>query len=187
MKVTLSVGSGSLTVATGVAGGLSAGQITGSGTGVVVLQGPVGAVNATLAGGVTYVGNLNVNGTDVLTIVADDLGNTGAGGPLTDAKAISIRILSPAEQIDSLRGGVAVLSAGGAVNQGQANSLLKKLANAQVAVDQAKLKVAFNAVASFGSGVQSLLDTGVLTPEQAAPLLSAAQTLLQSLQIGGGF
>jgi uncharacterized protein YjiK len=187
IRVTLSAARGTLTIAGGVPGGLAADQVSGGGTSTVVLQGPVAAVNATLGAGVTYLGNLNANGTDTIAVVADDLGNTGAGGARTDARTVSVRILSPAEQVVGLRDGVAALSAGGAVNQGQANSLLKKLAAAQAALDQGKPKLAYNSVAAFGSEVQSLLATGVLTPAQAGPLLSAAQLLLQSLQTGGGF
>ena len=54
------------------------------------------AVNATLAAGVTYLGNLNFHGTDTLTVVVDDLGNTGAGGALTDSQVVSIRVAADA-------------------------------------------------------------------------------------------
>jgi VCBS repeat-containing protein len=182
MKVTLSVGSARLTLETGVAGGLTAAQITGNSTGAVVLQGTIAAVNATLAAGVNYVGNLNFNGTDTLTIVADDLGNTGAGGALTDSKVISIRVLSSTEQIAGLQDNVAELHAQAAVNQGQSNSLLKKLQNAQGALDQGKPKVAYNVISALVSEVESLVATGVLTTAQADRLLTAAKLLLQSLQ-----
>jgi uncharacterized protein YjiK len=187
VKVTLWVASGNLTIETGVAGGLTAAQITGNGTGTVVLQGPVASINATLAAGVGYLGNVNFNGTDTLTIVADDLGNTGAGGALADSHTVPIRVLSPSEQIAGLQSMVAALHDQATVNQGQANSLFKKLDKAQAAVDQGKPKLAYNAIASIVSELESLRATGVLTPAQAEPLRSAAKLLLQSLQIGGGF
>src|SRR5262249_21704649 len=109
VKVTLSAGSGKLTVPTNVSGGLTAAQITGNSTDTVVLQGAIAAVNATLAEGVAYLGTLNFHGTDTLTIVADDLGNTGAGGALTDTRFVSIRVLSPTEQIAQLRAAVLAL------------------------------------------------------------------------------
>jgi uncharacterized protein YjiK len=187
LSVTLSVAYGRLAVATGVAGGLTAGQITGNGAGAVVLQGPIAAINATLAAGFAYLGNLNFNGTDTLTILADDLGNTGAGGALTHSEAVSIRVLSAAEQIATLEDAIEALSAEAFINQGQVNSLLKKLVNAHAALNQVKSKLAYNSVAAFRNQVLDLIATGVLSPAQGEPLLSAAELLLQSLRIGGGF
>ena len=187
VQVTLSAGSGKLTASTGAAGGLTAAQISGNGTGSVVLGGTLAAVNATLGSGVTYLGNLNFNGADVLTVVADDLGNTGAGGALADTKVISIKVLSPTEQIAGLRGMVGTLSGQGALSRGQATSLVKKLDTAQAALDQGKPKGAFTAIGAFKNEVQSLVATAVLTSDQAAPLLAAAELLSQSLRTGGGF
>jgi hypothetical protein len=182
MKVILSVGSGNLTVAADIAGGLTASQITGNGSAVIVLQGPVFAVNGTLAAGITYLGNLNFNGTDTLTILGDDLGNTGAGGTLTDSETVSIRVLSPTGQIAALDDATRALYAEADINQGQANSLLKRPENAQAALNLCKSKLA-----AFRNQISSLIADGVLTPAQGEPLLSAAQSLLQSLGIGGGF
>src|SRR5262249_14118738 len=57
VTTTLSVLHGTLTVAAGVVGGLTAGGIAGSGTGTVTLTGTVQQINATLAAsnGVVYV------------------------------------------------------------------------------------------------------------------------------------
>jgi len=109
MKVSLAVGSGKLTLSTSVPGGLTAAGISGNGTGAVVLLGSIESVNKTLAAGITYLGNLDFNGTDTLYVVADDLGNTGSGGSRTDNRTVSIRVLSPAEQIARLRSMVDVL------------------------------------------------------------------------------
>ena len=90
---------------------------------------------------------------------------------------------SPTEQIAALRDMVA--QAG--LDKGANNSLLKKLENVQNAVTRNKVKVAYNTIGAFRSEVQLLLASQVLTPAQAQALLSAADTLLQSLQVGGGF
>jgi hypothetical protein len=174
-------------VAAGVAGGLTAAQVTGNGTGAVVLQGPIAAINATLAAGVRYLGNFNFNGTDTLTIVADDLGNAGAGGAMAASASVSIRVASPTEQIDGLQAAVAALSAQGMLNHGQANSLAKKLEHAQAALDKGKIKVAYELIGAFIGKVRSLVGTGVLTAAEGDSLLSATDLLLKSLQIGGGF
>jgi phosphodiesterase/alkaline phosphatase D-like protein len=187
VTVTLSVGSGKLTVPTNVSGGLTAVQITGNATGTVVLQGSIAAVNATLAGGVTYLGSLNFHGTDALTVVADDLGNTGAGGALTATKTVSIQVLSPTDQITGLQLLVQTLSTQGALNDGQANSLLRKLERAQQQVDMGKPKVAYIEISAVRVEVLALIASGRLTHAQGDPLLDGIDLLLQSLQIGGGF
>ena len=48
-------------------------------------------INAALAN-LTYQGNLNYNGSDSITIIANDQGNTGFGGPLSDTKTISVTV-----------------------------------------------------------------------------------------------
>jgi uncharacterized protein YjiK len=187
VSVSLSVGSGTLTVATAAAGGLTPAQVGGYGTRTVLLSGPVAAVNATLAAGVTYLGNLNFNGGDTLSVIADDLGNTGSSGARTASGTVLLHVLSPTEQVTGLRGLVGALSGQGIIGQGQANALLKKLENAQAAVAQGKTKLAYTNVQAFGNQVQSWVATGVLTPAQAGPLLTAADLLLQGLRAGGGF
>jgi Ca2+-binding RTX toxin-like protein len=88
MTVTLSVAHGTLTVRTDVAGGLGAGDVSGSGTATVTLTGTQTAINATLADatGLQYSGNANFNGADTLTLTTSDNGHTGndpglTGGP----------------------------------------------------------------------------------------------------------
>jgi hypothetical protein len=187
VRVTLSVGSGTLTVPTGVAGGLTAAQVTGNGTGRVVLEGPIAAVNATLAAGVTYLGRVNFGGTDSLEVVVNDLGNTGAGGPLEATATVSIRVVSAADQIAELRARVVALGARGALNGGQTNSLLVKLDQAAQKLADGQVKVAYNLIGAFVDEVESLRAGGVLPPDQADWLLVPARRVRQSLLVGGGF
>src|SRR5207248_1040887 len=86
VQVTLSVPTGTLTVSTSVANGLSAGQVSGNGTGTVVLTAPLVTVNKTLAdaAGVTYAPVANAFGDVTLSVATSDQGNTGGGGPKTD-------------------------------------------------------------------------------------------------------
>src|SRR5262249_23692305 len=116
----------------------------------------------------------------------------GAGGALTDSKAVSIKVLSPTEQINQLETMVEALENQGALNQGQGNSLLVKLENAQAAIappapKQPNLKEAYKVIGAFENEVQAMIRNGRLRPEQSDPLLAAAELLLQSLQIGGAF
>ena len=100
VTVTLSVGQGTIVLNTGVSGGLTAAQISGSGTGTITVTAPIAAINATLANatGLTYTPNLNYNGNDVLTVNANDLGNSGTGGPLSGSSTANI-IITPVNDV----------------------------------------------------------------------------------------
>ena len=74
LTVTLSVGRGTLAIDTGVAGGVSAGQVGGNGTGIVTITATQAEINATFAAatGVAYTPTPNVNGADSLTMTTSD-------------------------------------------------------------------------------------------------------------------
>jgi hypothetical protein len=91
VTTTVSVLNGTLT-----AGGTAPQQaaltsMTGSGTNTLVLTGTIAEINAVLQG-LSYSNPLNFNGTDTLTIVTNDNGNTGAGGPLSDTDTVGLVI-----------------------------------------------------------------------------------------------
>ncbi|UVO55773.1 S-layer family protein [Sphingomonas sp. SUN039] len=102
MTVQFTVGRGIITLNTGVAGGVGAGQITAgaNGTTTITVTATLNAINATLANatGLTYTPTANVNGADALTILTSDAGATGTGGTLTDSdnKAISVTAVNDA-------------------------------------------------------------------------------------------
>ncbi|BBQ30446.1 hypothetical protein WP2W18E01_20280 [Aeromonas caviae] len=87
LAVTLSVLHGTLELAAG-----SGVTVSGSGSNTLVLSGSQDAINALLAGGVTYQGEQDFNGQDALTMVTNDLGNTGSGGPLSDTDVLPIEV-----------------------------------------------------------------------------------------------
>src|SRR5262249_3642845 len=62
-----------------------------NGSGTVTVVGTLASLNAALDG-LQYLPSLDYNGTDTLTIAADDLGNTGVGGPLTDTRTVGLTI-----------------------------------------------------------------------------------------------
>jgi hypothetical protein len=95
VQVNMSVQNGALTVATSISGGITSGQVTGNATDNVTITAPVSAINATLldGAGLKYRGDLNFYGAETLTVVADDLGNTGAGGPMTDTETVDIFVI----------------------------------------------------------------------------------------------
>jgi uncharacterized repeat protein (TIGR01451 family) len=87
IRVTLSVASGTLTLKTNVAGGVTAAQVGGNGTAAIVITASQSAINATLAdaAGLTFQPALNVNGDVALAMLTSDLGRTGTGGAKTDS------------------------------------------------------------------------------------------------------
>ena len=86
VTVTLAVTNGTLTLAS--TSGLT---VSGNGTASVSATGTLADLNAAL-NGLSYAPNANYNGSDSLAITANDNGNTGAGGPLTDAEAVAITV-----------------------------------------------------------------------------------------------
>ena len=118
------VGSGNLTTQLSVANGtlnlsLAGGASISAGandSGTLTLSGTQAQINAALAT-VIYQGNLNFNGADNLQIVTNDLGNSGAGGALTDADtvAITVNAVNDAAIIGGAKSG-SVVEAGGVAN-----------------------------------------------------------------------
>jgi len=94
VQVTLGATHGTLQVGSTVAGGLTAGQISGNGTSSVVLNGTLAQIDATLAdvSGLQYQSALNYTGADTLTVSTNDLGATGSGGVLTTISTVPMTV-----------------------------------------------------------------------------------------------
>jgi len=90
ISVQFSVGRGTITLDSNVPG---APVIMGNGTAQVNLSGTLVAINSLLDSFVNYRGTLNTNGQDVLTILANDLGNTG-GPPASGVGRVTITVLA---------------------------------------------------------------------------------------------
>ncbi|MGY3868677.1 retention module-containing protein [Aeromonas crassostreae] len=105
LSVTLSVLHGTLELAAG-----SGVTVSGSGSNTLVLSGSQDAINALLAGGVTYQGEQDFNGQDALTMVTNDLGNTGSGGALSDTDLLPILVepVNDAPELTLPAGGLSV-------------------------------------------------------------------------------
>jgi serralysin len=95
IKTTLSVRHGTLTFATD-----SSATIDGNGTATVTLTGTLAQITAALGGidknTITYRGAPDFFGTDTLTMVTSDNGNSGIGGPRSDTDHVSI-IVKPSD------------------------------------------------------------------------------------------
>lgn len=89
VEVTLAVDNGTISV--GTAADVA---VVGDGTGTVTMTGSLAAINVALAinGNVTYLGNLDYNGQDSLSITIDDKGNSGSGGAKTAMETIAIYV-----------------------------------------------------------------------------------------------
>ncbi len=107
----LSVNTGTLTLAAGVVGGLSAAQISGNGTGTVTVTGAsLAQINATLADalGVRFTPPANANGGAVLTVTASDGQATTSStstisiNPVNDAPIVAIPLLDQASNEDAM-------------------------------------------------------------------------------------
>ena len=93
IQVTLTATNGTLTLS-GISGlNFGCGGCAGDGTAdaTMTFQGTLTDVNAAL-NGLTFTPNLGYSGPATLTIVSDDLGNTGSGGALSDTDVVNITV-----------------------------------------------------------------------------------------------
>ncbi len=97
IQVTVSVQQGVLNA---TAAGSPATTIGGTGTNTLTITGSQAAINSTLSS-LRYQGNLNYNGSDIVTVVVNDQNNTGIGGPLTDTKSLTINV-TPVNDLPTL-------------------------------------------------------------------------------------
>ena len=89
LRLTLSVANGVLTL--GSTSGLTFITGDGSGDATMVFTGALANINAALDG-LVFDPDLDFNGSVTLSIVINDLGNTGVGGELTDSAAVNIDV-----------------------------------------------------------------------------------------------
>jgi hypothetical protein len=67
--------------------------VSGNGTGTVTLSGMLADINAGL-NGLTFTPAMNFNGPATVMVSANDNGNTGSGGALSDSKTVNITVTS---------------------------------------------------------------------------------------------
>jgi large repetitive protein len=102
--VTLKVGNGTLLLNSSVPGGLTAGQISGNGTGTITITAPLATINATLgnATGLSYTSNTGFGGVDTLAARINDNGGSGTGGALQSIGFATVNVANtgPAATLD---------------------------------------------------------------------------------------
>ncbi|HEY0150072.1 MAG TPA: FG-GAP-like repeat-containing protein [Allosphingosinicella sp.] len=113
IRVTLTVGTGTITIRTDVVGGLAAGDVTGNGSGTIVLIGTQNEINATLAAtngasmpnGLVYTPPANFNGATNLTVTTNDLGNNGndpgSSGSGTNEEDADVKVITVTDVNDA--------------------------------------------------------------------------------------
>ncbi|MCA9036957.1 MAG: hypothetical protein KDA91_17600, partial [Planctomycetaceae bacterium] len=89
IQVTLSATNGTLTLASTTGLTFSTGDGTADST--IAVTGTVASINAALDG-MTFSPTASFNGTAVINILTEDLGNTGTGGNLTDSDQLNIQV-----------------------------------------------------------------------------------------------
>ncbi len=159
LTVTLTVNHGTLTL--GTTSGLT---VQNNGSGTVTLSGSVADLNAALAT-LIYRGNLNFGGDDTLNVSVSD-------GSLSTQNSVAIHVKSAAEQAEDLGALVNALVADGVLNEGQGESLMIFLRDNNG--DIGKVQSFLNELAAF-------VNAGILTQEQADPLLLLGNFLLLSV------
>ena len=100
-SVTFSVASGTLTLATGVGGGITAGMVSNNGSGSVTITGATQAqINATLAdaNGLRFSPTANFNGSVLLTVSSND----GSGNTDIDSLNITVTAVNDAPTLGGL-------------------------------------------------------------------------------------
>ncbi len=149
VEVTLSVGSGTLTLADTT--GLTFSTGTGAGDASVTFTGTVADINAALTT-LSYQGNLNFNGTDTLSVTVNDQANTGSGGALTDTGSFDIAVQAVNDQPHL------TLPADQSVNE-DTSLAISGISVADVDANGGDVEVTL----SVGSGTLTLADTTSLT------------------------
>ena len=94
---------------------------------------------------------------------------------------VYIYVLTRQQATQNIINSVNVLSLQGVLNGGQDNSLVKQLQQAINQINAGKYDAAIGILNSFISEVNDLVSSGVLTQSQAAPLTSAAESLIATL------
>jgi hypothetical protein len=150
---------------TSVSGGVTAAQVSGNGSGTISVLGTLAQIDATLAGtnGLVFTPAPGFVGTSTLTLVTNDLGNTGSGGPLTDfdSELISVnRVLDhftvtvPPNAVAGVPFSVTVT----ARDQG-GNTISGYSGSALITTSDTQAQASFPTQVSFTSGIGSFMAT----------------------------
>lgn len=111
----------------------------------------------------------------VSVVVTDD------DGGISQAATYDVTILSPTQAIDQIEQDVAALAETGTLNKYQAGALYWKLQSIGALLIEPEVSV-INRLQAFRSSVIAYINGGLLTQEEAQPLLDSANEVLNYLQ-----
>jgi hypothetical protein len=136
-------------------------------------------------GQLTYTPAPDANGVaEVMVRLMDDGGTANGGVDTSPVLSFAIEVLSEQQQIENLLNQIGDLGSSGVLNGGQVKSLSGTLENVQSKLDRGQLTAAVNQLGAFGNHVKSLVDEGVLSPEDGQALIDAAEDVSQSILTG---
>jgi uncharacterized repeat protein (TIGR03803 family) len=116
---------------------------------------------------------------DIATAGTFNVTVTNPGGGTSNA--VSFTVQTPEQATQNIINSVNALFSQGVINGGQDNSLVVRLQHAITMMSAGKNAGAIGNLESFISEVNDLLNSGVLTPSQAASLINAAQAVIAAL------
>jgi hypothetical protein len=116
---------------------------------------------------------------DIATAGSSNVTVTNPGGETSNV--VSFTVVTPQQATQTIINSVNALFSQGVINGGQANSLLVQLQHAIAMMNAGKNNGAIGNLDSFISEVNDLLASGVLSPSQAVPLVSAAESVIMAL------
>ena len=91
--------------------------------------------------------------------------------------SVVVTVISHEQAIVNLQTNLEGLKAAGVLNNGQVNSLSKKLDNALRNLDKNKPDKAIEQLTNFTTQVNELIADGVLTNEEGQPLIASAERI----------
>jgi hypothetical protein len=98
--------------------------------------------------------------------------------------AVFVEYELPQVRIGHLVNDVQALVSAGSLNGGQGNSLITKLESAIQALDRSNRVAAINMLVAFVNEVNALIRGGVLTSEEASPLINTARDIIWQIRAG---
>src|SRR5574341_789947 len=107
--------------------------------------------------------------------VTDDGGAVGAD-------SLTVTVLTHQQATQDIIDQVVDLINTGSLNKGQGKALIAKLQAAIDSLDQGNPQAALHQLEAFINQVEAYVDSGVLTPEEARPLIDAARDLIALLE-----
>ncbi|MFL5347091.1 MAG: Ig-like domain-containing protein [Hyalangium sp.] len=176
VQVTLTSTHGTLTL--GATSGLTFSSGDGTADASMTFTGTLAAINAALEG-LRFAPDGNYNGSASLTLTTNDLGHSGAGGPLTDTDTVPITVTpvnDPPSAVDDTA----------TVTEGTTENPIDVLANDTSAPDSGETLTVTGVTQGDQGGTVAVTDGGTRIHYTPAPGFSGTETFTYTLSDGNG-